>query len=95
MENVGDGRHGIQTRCNGAKNLERGRVKCTGTPMLGLPPVPSGDVALFLVRGVLGIGAHNVARDPIMGNVEPMKPAVEGAKPGRREQGDVRVRVRG
>jgi hypothetical protein len=92
---VGDGSHGIQTRCNGAKNLEWGRVKCTGTPMLGLPPVPSGDVAFFLVRGVLRIGAHYVARDPIMGIVKPMKPAVEGAGPGRREQGDVRVRVRG
>ncbi len=44
---MGYGRHGIQTRCNGAKNLERGRMKCTGTPMLGLPPVPSGDVAFF------------------------------------------------
>ena len=50
---------------------------------------------IVLVRGVLGIGTHNVARDPIMGNVEPMKPAVEGARPGRREQGDIRVRIRG
>jgi hypothetical protein len=71
-----------------------GTVECTGTPMLGLPPVPSGDVA-FLVRGILGIGAHNISRDPIMGNVEPMKPAVEGARPGRREQEDIRVKVRG
>jgi hypothetical protein len=46
---------------------------------------------IFLIRGALEIGAHNVARDPIMGNVEPMKPAVEGVRPGRREQGDVRV----
>jgi hypothetical protein len=46
-ESVENGRHGIQKRCNGAKNLERGQVKCTGTPMLGLPPVPSGDVAFF------------------------------------------------
>jgi hypothetical protein len=29
------------------KTLERGRVKDTGTPMLGLPPVPSGDDAFF------------------------------------------------
>ncbi len=86
-------RHGIHTRCNGAKHLDQGRVKCTGTPMLGLPPVPSGDVAFFGTRCT--IGAHIVTRDPVMGNVEPMKPALERARPGRREQGDVRVRVRG
>ncbi len=50
---------------------------------------------IFLVRGVLGIGAHYVAQDPIMEIVKPMKPAVEGAGPGQREQGDIRVRVRG
>ena len=38
----------------------------------------------FLVRGVLvlGIGAHHIARYPIMGVVEPMKPTVEGAGSG-------------
>ncbi len=52
-------------------------MKDTGTPMLGLPPVPSGDVAFFLVRGALGIGAHYVARDPIMGIIIPMKAAID------------------
>ena len=50
---------------------------------------------IFLVRGVLGIGAHHIARDPVMGIIIPMKPAIEGAGSGRREEGDVRVRVRG
>ena len=40
-------RQGRHARGNGEKNLERGRVKLTGTPTLGLPPVPSGDVAFF------------------------------------------------
>ncbi len=58
-------------------------MKDTGTPMLGLPPVvPSGDCALFWYEGVLGIGAHHVARYPIMGVIEPMKPTVEGAGSG-------------
>jgi hypothetical protein len=30
---------------------------------------------IFLVRGVLGIGAHHIARDPVMGIIIPMKPA--------------------
>ena len=38
-------RQGRQARDKGENNLERGRVKLTGTPMLGLPPVPSGDAA--------------------------------------------------
>ena len=38
---------------------------------------------IVLVRGVLGIGAHHVARDPVMGIVIPMKPAIEGAGSGR------------
>ncbi len=58
-------------------------MKDTGTPMLGLPPVPSGDCAFFLVRGVLGISAHHIARDPVMGIIVPMKPAIEGAGSGR------------
>ena len=40
-------RQGRHVRDNGEKNLERGRVKRTGTPTLGLPPVPSGDAAFF------------------------------------------------
>ena len=40
-------RQGRHARDNGEKNLERGRVKLTGTPTLGLPPVPSGDAAFF------------------------------------------------
>jgi hypothetical protein len=68
-------------------------VKVTGTPILGLPPVPSGDCAFCLVRGVLGIGAHHIARYPIMGVIEPMKPTLEGSGPGGGEE--VRVRVRG
>ncbi len=37
---------------------------------------------IVLVRGVLGIGAHHVARDPVMGIVIPMKPAIEGTGSG-------------
>ena len=37
---------------------------------------------IFLVQGVLGIGAHDVARYPIMGVIKPMKPTVEGAGSG-------------
>ena len=40
-------RQGRHARDNGRKNLERGRVKLTGTPTLGLPPVPSGVAAFF------------------------------------------------
>jgi hypothetical protein len=40
-------RQGRHARDKGEKNLERGRVKLTGSPTLGLPPVPSGDVAFF------------------------------------------------
>jgi hypothetical protein len=51
---------------------------------------------IFLVRGVLGIGAHDIARYPIMGVIKPMKPTVEGAgSGGLGQEGDVRVRVRG
>jgi hypothetical protein len=50
---------------------------------------------IFLVRDVLGIGAHHVARDPVMGIILPTKPAIEGAGSVRGEEGDVRVRVRG
>ncbi len=50
---------------------------------------------IFLVRGVHGIGTHHIARDPVMGIIIPMKPAIEGAGSGRGEEGDVRVRVRG
>ncbi len=89
------GRHGIHTRCNGTKNLDRGRVKCTGTPMLGLPPVPSGDDALFWYEVYSGSARIMLHVTPVMGSVEPMMPAVERAMSGRREQGDVRVRVRG
>ncbi len=38
---------------------------------------------IFLVRGVLGIGAHHIARDPVKGIIIPMKPAIEGAGSGR------------
>ncbi len=41
---------------------------------------------IFLVRGVLGIGAHHIARYPIMGIIEPMKPTVEGLMTGGRRQ---------
>jgi hypothetical protein len=34
---------------------------------------------ILFVRGVLGIGAHCIARDPIMGIVKPMKQSVKGA----------------
>jgi hypothetical protein len=55
--------------------------------MLGLPPVPSGDVAFLWYEVYSGLARITyVARDPIVGIVEPMKPAVEGAGPGRREQ---------
>ena len=37
---------------------------------------------IFLVRGVLGIGAHHIARDPVMGIIVPKKPAIEGAGSG-------------
>ncbi len=30
---------------------------------------------IFLVRGVLGIGAHHIARDPVMGIIIPMHEA--------------------
>ena len=40
-------RQGRHARDKGEKNLERGRVKLTGTPTLGLPPVPSGVAAFF------------------------------------------------
>ena len=40
-------RQGRHARDKGENNLERRRVKLTGTPTLGLPPVPSGDAALF------------------------------------------------
>ncbi len=60
-------RQGRHARDKGEKNLERGRVKLTGTPTLGLPPVPSGDAAFSLVRGVLQIGAHDIARCSVMG----------------------------
>jgi hypothetical protein len=40
-------------------------------------------LCIFLVRGVLGIGAHHIARDPVMGIIIPMKPAIEGARSGR------------
>jgi hypothetical protein len=66
----------------GLKNLERGRVKVTGTPMLGLPPVPSGDCAFFWYEVYSGLCAYHIARCPIMGVVEPMKPTVEGAGSG-------------
>ncbi len=38
FDSLAIGRHGIHTRCNGEKNLDRGRVKCTGTPMLPFEP---------------------------------------------------------
>ncbi len=45
---------------------------------------------IVLVRGVLGVGAHYIARDPVMGIIIPvmgiiipMKPAIEGAGSGR------------
>ena len=41
------------------------------------------------------IGAHDIARDSVMGIVIPMKPTVEGSGPGRREQRDVGVGVVG
>ena len=50
---------------------------------------------IFLVRGVLVIGAHHVTRCSIMGIIVPMKPTVEGSGPGRREQRDVGVGVVG
>ncbi len=41
-------------------------------------------LCICLVRGVLGIGAHHIARDPVMGIIIiPMKPAIEGAGSGR------------
>jgi hypothetical protein len=42
--------------------------------------VPSGDAAFVLVRGVLGIGPHQIAFDPVMGVIKPMKPTVEGSE---------------
>jgi hypothetical protein len=54
-----------QTQGNGAKKLEWERVKVTGTPMLGLPPVPSGDYALFWYEVYSGVV-------PVMGVVVPM-----------------------
>ncbi len=50
---------------------------------------------ICLVRGVLGTGVHHIARDPVMGIIIPMNPAIEGTGSGRWEDGDVRVRVRG
>ncbi len=40
-------------------------------------------IYICLVRGVLGIGPHHIACDPVMGIIKPMKPTVEGSGSGR------------
>ena len=88
-------RQGRQARDKGENNLERGRVKLTGTPMLGLPPVPSGDAAFFWYAVYSGLARITLHVAPSWVYIIPMKPTVEGSGPGRREQRYVGVGVVG
>jgi hypothetical protein len=79
----------------GLKTFGPGTVESYRYPDARIIASAVWGLRIFLVRGVLGIGAHHVARDPVMGIIIPMKPTIEGAGSGRGEEGDVRVRVRG
>jgi hypothetical protein len=48
QDTAGEGRHGTQDTDKDNELKKEGRCKCTGTPTLGLPPVFSGPVAVFI-----------------------------------------------
>ncbi len=63
--------------------MERGRVKDTGTPMLGLPPVPSGDCAFFwyeVYSGLARITLHVIPSWVLL--IIPMKMAMQASSSG-------------
>ncbi len=75
---AGEGRQDTQDIEKGKGLKNEGPCICTGTPTLGLPPVISGPVALFMACvAVRCICPHDFARRSIVGVVPPMQPTVE------------------
>ncbi len=64
-KNAGERRHGTQQDTDKDNGLKKeGRCKCTGTPTLGLPPVFSGPVAVFMA-------CEYAVFDPMILHVDP------------------------
>ncbi len=82
----GQGRHAVR----GEKNL-RGRENATGTPILGLPPVPTSVRAFFISAVcVFRGGPHDFTHGSMVGIVPPMEPAIKITGRGRGQEGGVR-----